>query len=96
MFITMTKYDQNLPAEVAFPPNVVELPLGKVLSDQGIQQLRMAETEKRGLWDFISMGGMKDLFPSEERIIIPSSKVATYDLKPEMSAYELTETLIKK
>ena len=96
LFITMTKYDQNLPAEVAFPPNVVELPLGKVLSDQGIQQLRMAETEKERFVGFYFNGRHVELFPSEERIIIPSSKVATYDLKPEMSAYELTETLIKK
>ncbi len=96
MFVMMTEYDKNLPAEVAFPPNLVDVPLGRILSENGISQLRMSESEKE---KFVTnyFNGLRDApFPMEDRIIIPSPKVPTYDKKPEMSAYELTDTLVQK
>ena len=95
-FVTITEYEENLPVSVAFPPNVVAAPLGKLISDKGIKQLRMAESEKERFVGFYFNGHREDIFPNEERIIIPSPKVPTYDQKPEMSAYELTDTLIQK
>lgn len=96
MFITMTEYEEKLPVTIAFPPNIVNLPLGKLLSDKGISQLRMAETEKERFVGFYFNGHREDVYPKEERVIIPSPKVPTYDQKPEMSAYELTEDLMRK
>lgn len=96
VFVTMTEYELGLPAEIAFAPIVVSNPLGKVLSDNNIKQLRMAETEKERFVGFYFNGHREDIFPNEDRIIIPSLKIPTYDLKPEMSAYELTESLIQK
>jgi 2,3-bisphosphoglycerate-independent phosphoglycerate mutase len=69
--------------------------LGEVLADHGLTQLRIAETEKYAHVTFFFNGGNETVFPNEKRILIPSPKVATYDLKPEMSAPELTEALIK-
>lgn len=96
LFITMTEYEEKLPVTIAFPPNIVNLPLGKLLSDKGIPQLRMAETEKERFVGFYFNGHREDVYPKEERVIIPSPKVPTYDQKPEMSAYELTEYLMRK
>ncbi len=96
LFITMTEYEEKLPVTIAFPPNIVNLPLGKLLSDKGIPQLRMAETEKERFVGFYFNGHREDVYPKEERVIIPSPKVPTYDQKPEMSAYELTEDLMRK
>ena len=96
LFITMTEYEEKLPVTIAFPPNIVNLPLGKLLSDKGIPQLRMAETEKERFVGFYFNGHREDVYPKEERVIIPSPKVPTYYQKPEMSAYELTEDLMRK
>lgn len=96
LFITMTEYEEKLPVTIAFPPNIVNLPLGKLLSDKGIPQLRMAETEKERFVGFYFNGHREGVYPKEERVIIPSPKVPTYDQKPEMSAYELTEDLMRK
>lgn len=96
LFVTMTEYDKDLPVEIAFPPNVVKMPLGRILSENGITQLRMSESEKERFVTNYFNGLRSEAFPMEERIIIPSPKVATYDLKPEMSAFELTDTLIAK
>lgn len=95
-FVTMTQYENNLPVEVAFPPSVVALPLGKILSENEIWQLRMAESEKERFVTYYFNGLREKPFPFEERLIVPSPKVPTYDLKPEMSAYSLTDLLIKK
>ncbi|MEK7070780.1 MAG: 2,3-bisphosphoglycerate-independent phosphoglycerate mutase, partial [Patescibacteria group bacterium] len=95
-FVTMTEYEKLLPTQIAFPPNPVALPLGKVLAERGIHQLRMSESEKERFVTYYFNGLRENTFPSEDRIIIPSPKVATYDKKPEMSAVELTDTLIKK
>lgn len=96
MFITMTEYEKNLPVDVAFPPVVVRMPLGRVLSEHGIPQLRMSESEKERFVTFYFNGLKETAFPSEERLIVPSPKVPTYDQKPEMSALEMTEILLKK
>ncbi|MEN9328584.1 MAG: hypothetical protein RI947_1392 [Candidatus Parcubacteria bacterium] len=95
-FVTMTEYEKGLPTEIAYPPNIVKMPLGRVLSEADVPQLRMSESEKERFVTFY-FNGQRDLpFNMEERLIIPSPKVPTYDQKPEMSAPELTELLIKK
>lgn len=95
-FVTMTEYERNLPVIVAFPPQTVEIPLGRVVSEMGLRQLRMSETEKERFVTYYFNGQREDQFLNEDRIIIPSAQVTTYDLKPEMSAREITQTLIEK
>ncbi len=94
-FVTMTEYEKNLAVKVAFPPIVVDSPLGKVLAEQEISQLRLTESEKERFVTFYFNGQIEEPFPLEERLIIPSPKVSTYDLKPEMSAVEITDVLLK-
>lgn len=94
-FVTMTEYEKQLPVHVAYPPGTVNIPLGRVISDKGYLQLRMAESEKERFVTHYFNGRREQAFPGEERLIIPSPRVPTYDLKPEMSAFELTENLIK-
>lgn len=95
-FVTMTEYETNLPATIAFPPQEVDNPLGKIVSAYKLAQLRMAETEKERFVTYYFNGLREDAFEGEERIIIPSPKVPTYDKKPEMSAYEITDRLINE
>jgi len=95
-FVTMTEYERNLPCTVAFPPESVKMPLGRVISDLGIRQLHISETEKERFVTYYFNGLREDPFPGEDRIIIPSQKVATYDLKPEMSAREMTDKLVDR
>jgi len=95
-FVTMTEYENNLPVETAFPPVQVNMPLGRVLSEQGLTQLRLTESEKERFVTFY-FNGLRELpFNYEDRLIVPSPKVPTYDQKPEMSAYELTNILLTK
>lgn len=94
-FASMTQYDKNLPTSILFPPNTMENTLGEVLAKQGLKQLRIAETEKYAHVTFFFNGGKEQLFPNEQRTLIPSPKVATYDLQPEMSAPELTDALVQ-
>ncbi|WP_339045659.1 2,3-bisphosphoglycerate-independent phosphoglycerate mutase [Candidatus Mesenet endosymbiont of Agriotes lineatus] len=89
----MTEYNLGIPC--LFPPADFNNTLGEVISHYGFKQLRIAETEKYAHVTFFFNCGRKDPFLGEERVLIPSPKVATYDLKPEMSAFELTESLIK-
>jgi len=77
-----------------FPPQEMTHTLGQIVSEAGLKQLRIAETEKYAHVTFFFNGGEETMFPGEERILVPSPKVATYDLKPEMSAYELTDKLV--
>jgi 2,3-bisphosphoglycerate-independent phosphoglycerate mutase len=84
----------GLPASVAFPPEQLPQLLGEVLSANGLRQLRIAETEKYAHVTFFLNGGDEGTYPLEERILVPSPKVATYDLQPEMSAPELTDKLV--
>jgi 2,3-bisphosphoglycerate-independent phosphoglycerate mutase len=95
-FATMTEYERNLPIAVAFPPQPITMPLGRVLSERSLRQLRIAETEKERFVTYYFNGLREDPFPGEDRIIIPSPKVATYDLYPQMSAPEITETIIER
>lgn len=94
-FATMTQYDETLPVNVAYPPQYLNNTLGEVFSKAGYKQLRIAETEKYAHVTFFFNGGEEKPFDNEERILIPSPKVATYDLKPEMSAVEVTEKVIE-
>ena len=93
-FVTMTEYEKGLPVHVAFPPQQVDMPLGRIISDAGLQQLRVAESEKERFVTYYFNGQREDPFPAEERLIVPSPKVSTYDLKPEMSAVQMTEQVV--
>ena len=93
-FVCMTQYDVTLHAPVAFPPETYEDTLGQVLAAHGLKQLRIAETEKYAHVTFFFNGGVEAPNLGEERILIPSPKVATYDLQPEMSAYKVTDALL--
>lgn len=98
-FVTMTEYSKSIVdagALVAFPPEMVKLPLGRVISEAGYKQLRASESEKERFVTFYFNGQLETALNGEDRLIIPSPKVATYDLKPEMSARELTKAVIKK
>jgi 2,3-bisphosphoglycerate-independent phosphoglycerate mutase len=88
---TMTLYDKTFPFEVAFPPQNLKNVIGEVISNLGEKQLRIAETEKYAHVTYFLNGGREEPFEGENRILIPSPKVPTYDLKPEMSAYEVTD-----
>ena len=92
--VTMTRYHEDLPLPVLFHPVTYPRVLGQVLADAGRTQLRMAETEKYPHVTYFFNGGVETPFPGEDRHLVPSPKVATYDLKPEMSAHELTEALL--
>jgi 2,3-bisphosphoglycerate-independent phosphoglycerate mutase len=94
-FVTMTEYLAGLPATVAFPPDPLPNLLGDILARHGLRQLRIAETEKYAHVTFFLNGGREEPFPLEQRILVPSPQVATYDLQPEMSAPELTERLVE-
>lgn len=93
-FVTLTEYDANFKVSVAFPPERLTHTLAEYLSELGIRQLRIAETEKYAHVTFFFNGGIEKAYPGEDRILIPSPKVATYDLQPEMSANELTDRLV--
>ncbi|MBQ4026555.1 MAG: phosphoglycerate mutase (2,3-diphosphoglycerate-independent), partial [Bacteroidales bacterium] len=94
-YCCMTPYDSSFTGlHILFPKENVENTLGEVVSNLGLKQLRIAETEKFAHVTFFFNGGREAEYPGEERILIPSPKVPTYDMKPEMSAPEVTEALI--
>src|SRR3989344_5699327 len=96
-FVSMTEYSQSFHvSSVAFPPHIVVKPLGGVLEDNGLFQLHAAESEKERFVTYYFNGQREIPFSNQENLIVPSPKVATYDLKPEMSAFELTEKLLEK
>jgi 2,3-bisphosphoglycerate-independent phosphoglycerate mutase len=95
-FVCMTQYNKDFKVPVAYPPAKINNTLGEVLAANGMKQLRIAETEKYAHVTFFFNGGVEKSNLGEDRILIPSPKVATYDLKPEMSAFEVTDTVIKK
>jgi 2,3-bisphosphoglycerate-independent phosphoglycerate mutase len=98
-FVSMTEYDKPITeagAKVAFPPEIVKNPLGRIISEAGLIQLRAAESEKERFVTSYFNGLVESPFEGEDRLIIPSPKVATYDLKPEMSARELTNAVLNK
>lgn len=89
-YVTMTQYEEGLNVEVAYPPESVSNGLGETISKAGLTQLRIAETEKYAHVTFFFNGGVEEPYKGEDRILVPSPKVATYDLKPEMSAPTVT------
>jgi len=93
-FVCLAEYDAKLPAPVAFGPQDLRHTLGEIVSEAGLKQLRIAETEKYAHVTFFFSGGVEDVVPGEERILVPSPKVATYDLQPEMSAPEVSAKLV--
>ncbi|MFD2679409.1 2,3-bisphosphoglycerate-independent phosphoglycerate mutase [Bacillus seohaeanensis] len=95
-FVCLTHFSETVDGFVAFKPVNLDNTLGEVLSQNGLKQLRIAETEKYPHVTFFMSGGREAEFPGEKRILIDSPKVATYDLKPEMSAYEVTDALMKE
>ncbi|HEY6131712.1 MAG TPA: 2,3-bisphosphoglycerate-independent phosphoglycerate mutase, partial [Halioglobus sp.] len=94
-FVTATEYAEDIEAHCAFSPQKLENVLGDYLAKRNMTQLRIAETEKYAHVTFFFSGGREELFPGEERVLVPSPNVATYDLKPEMSAPELTDKLVE-
>lgn len=96
-YVCMTQYDEEIKnANIAYKPHVLENILAKVISEKGLKQLRIAETEKYAHVTFFFNGGVEKSYPGEDRILIPSPKVATYDMKPEMSAYKVCEKVLDK
>ena len=95
-YVTMTQYNKEFKnVHVAFKPEVLKNTLGEYVSDRGKKQFRIAETEKYAHVTFFFNGGVEAPNPGEDRFLIPSPKVATYDLKPEMSAYEVAEKAVE-
>ena len=95
-FVCLTNYgDEFRGLQVAFTPQVVANGLGEYLARQGLHQLRIAETEKYAHVTYFFNGGSEAVYPGEDRVLVPSPKVATYDLKPEMSAIEVTDRLVE-
>ena len=94
-FVMLTQYAASIPAPCAFPPEALTNVLGEYLAKNGKTQLRIAETEKYAHVTFFFSGGREEPFDGEERILIPSPNVATYDLQPEMSAPEVTDRIVE-
>lgn len=93
-FVTLTEYAKGLPVTVAYPPQELKMTLGEYVAQLGLRQLRIAETEKYAHVTFFFNGGREQPFSGEDRVLIPSLKIATYDLEPEMSAITLTDRLV--
>ncbi len=95
-FVTMTEYERDLPVSgIAFPPETIRNDLGEVLSAHGKKQLRVAETEKYAHVTYFFNGGKERAYPDEDRILVPSPVVSRFDEIPEMSAADVTETILK-
>jgi 2,3-bisphosphoglycerate-independent phosphoglycerate mutase len=94
-FCTLTEYSQDFKVPVAFPPEKVRNGFGEYVASLRLKQLRIAETEKYAHVTFFFDGGEERVYAGEDRILVPSPDVATYDLKPEMSAFEITDKLVE-
>lgn len=95
-FVTLTEYETGLPVQVGFIPEVIDFPLSLIIAEKGLRQFHIAETEKERHVTYYFNGRHERPFTGEDRIEIPSPKVASYDKKPEMSAFEVTDTLLKR
>lgn len=96
-YVCMTQYDATMPnVDIAFRPQSLKNTFGEYISDKGLTQLRIAETEKYAHVTFFFNGGVEKTYPGEDRVLVASPKVATYDLQPEMSAYEVTDQCIQR
>ena len=94
-YVCMTQYDATMPnVEVAFKPQTLANTMGEYISSLGMKQLRIAETEKYAHVTFFFNGGVEKVYEGEDRILVKSPSVATYDLQPEMSAYKVTEKIV--
>ncbi|MGD8639621.1 MAG: 2,3-bisphosphoglycerate-independent phosphoglycerate mutase, partial [Gammaproteobacteria bacterium] len=93
-FVSLTEYSAGFDVPVAFPPERLKNVFGEYISKLGLHQLRIAETEKYAHVTFFFNGGIEEPYEGEERILVPSPDVPTYDQKPEMSAFELTDKLV--
>ena len=96
LFVTMTEYEKGLPVSIAFPHQGVVEPLARVVSDHMLKQLHIGETEKYAHVTYFINGGREDSYPMEDRVHIPSPKIATFDIKPEMSANEIADYVVSK
>jgi len=94
-FCMLTAYSEDFKLPVAFPPQDISNSFGEYISKLGLKQLRIAETEKYAHVTYFFSGGVETPYPGEDRILVPSPRVATYDLKPEMSAFEVTDKLVE-
>src|SRR5438876_2168248 len=94
-FVMMTAYEEGLDADVAYRADEVDMPLARVISDAGLRQFHTAETEKYAHVTYFINGRRETPFPGEERLLVPSPKVPTYDLQPEMSAAGVTDTAVE-
>lgn len=95
-FVTMTRYEEGIPTDVAFPPQNIKNPLCKVIAENGLKQLRITETEKERFVTYYMNGQQDVMYPGEDRVIIPSKGVKSYDDAPEMSAYEIANEMISR
>ena len=95
-YVCFTQYDETMPnVKIAFKPETLKNTFGEYISNRGLTQLRIAETEKYAHVTFFFNGGEEKQYPGEDRILVPSPKVETYDLKPEMSAIEVTDKVVE-
>ncbi|MFA5135381.1 MAG: 2,3-bisphosphoglycerate-independent phosphoglycerate mutase [Patescibacteria group bacterium] len=95
-FVSMTQYDKDLPVVVAYPPETIDYPMARVVSEAGLKQLHIAETEKYAHVTYFFNGGQEKPFKGQDNVIVPSPSVSSYDQQPEMSAPEVTDRLIKE
>ncbi len=96
-YVCMAQYDATMPnVLLAYPPEALTMTMGEYISKQGLKQLRIAETQKYAHVTFFFNGGEEKTFEGEDRILVPSPTVATFDMKPEMSAYEVTDAVLKE
>lgn len=95
-FVTMTEYEKGLPVVAAFPPEIVKIPLSRILAENNLRQFHISETEKERFVTYYFDGQREKPFDNEQWMEIPSPKVATYDLQPEMSAQKITEEVLRK
>jgi 2,3-bisphosphoglycerate-independent phosphoglycerate mutase len=93
-FVCFTNYEKEIPADVAFLPDFVENTLGQVICQAGMKQLRIAETEKYAHVTYFFNGGIEEKSEGEEHCLVSSPQVSSYDMKPEMSALQITDKLI--
>jgi len=94
LFVAMIEYEEGLPVEVAFLPDKVENPIARVISEQGLKQIHIAETEKYAHVTYFFNGGKEQPYQNEDWVLVPSPRISSYDKKPEMSAKEITEKVV--
>ena len=94
-FVTFSEYEKDLPVDVVFPPEKFSNCLGEVISNAGLKQLRIAETEKYAHVTYFFNGGVETAFPNEDHVLVPSPALPSYDAKPEMSAPEITKKVLE-